>query len=228
MNSETPEASRAGAVTAWAEIYPPFSLTSGASIQFFALVAGSALLLYFIGSLNREGGALVLAYLLVFPGALGVGWFALWALWIGLVAHRRRKRILTAAHAAFEEQARSYGAVHYLDDSLDGETYTGLALAGTSLMAVQDGRMRKIHRTELRGWRWEIQGPAQIISNGNGFATLEARGKNIAARERVNGVYLQTFDPSRPEVHFKTSSEEVCRRWEVILENVTSGRTVID
>ena len=228
MNGQTPDSARAGAVTAWAEIHPPFNLTSGASIQFFALVAGSALLVYFIGSLNREGGALVLAYLLVFPGALGVGWFVLWFLWIGFVAQRRGKRILTAAHAAFEEQARSYGAVHHLDDSLDGSTYTGLGLAGTSLLAVQDGRIRKIHRTELRGWRWEIQGPAQIISNGNGFATLEARGKNLAERERVNGVYLQTFDPSRPEVHFKTSIEEVCRRWEVILENVTSGRTVID
>jgi hypothetical protein len=231
VNSQTPDTSRAGgagAVTEWAELCPPFNLSSGATSQFFLFVAGSSLLVYFIGSLNREGGGLVLAYLLVFPGALGVGWFGLWLFWCAFVAHRRGKRVLSAAHDAFEEHARSYGAVHHLDDSLDGSTFTGLAVVGTSLLVVQDGRVRKFHRTELRGWRWEIRGSTQILSNGNGFETLDAVGKDIAARERVNGVYLQTFDPSRPEVHFKTSSEEVCRRWEMILENITSGRTVID
>ena len=228
MNGTAPETSHAGTDTAWTEIYPSVNPASGATIQFFALVAASTLLVFFFGSLNREGVGLALAYLLVFPGALGVGWFFLWALWVGQVTQRQKKRIQTAANAAFREQARKYGAVQYLDDSLDVTTYTGLALAGTSLLAVQDGRFRKFHRAELRGWSWESLGPAQIISNGNGFEALLARGRDTAERVRTNGVYLRTFDPSRPEVHFKTSSEEVCRRWEVILDNVFSGRTVID
>ena len=213
---------------AWTEIFPPFTLGRAAAYQFLWFLLLSPLVVYYVGSLQREGGALVLGYLFVFPGALGLGWARLYMVWAGIGAHRDEKRLLLAARAAFEEHARAYGEIRHLDLSLDGGSLTGLALAGSSLLVVQDGKMRKLLQTEVRNWRWELHSPAQIISNGNGFATLEMRAKDQRARERVNGFYLPTFDPARPEVQFRTSSEEVCRRWEVILENAGSGRTAVD
>lgn len=224
----TSVATASPADTMWTEIFPPFKTGQRAKRQFFWFLAVSPFVVYWVGSFQREGGALLLGYLVLVPGFFGLGWFFLYAIWCGIGALRDEKRLLRAARAVFEERAAEHGLIQHLDMTLDGDVFSGLALAGMSLLVVQEGRIRKLRKAEIRGWRWEVQGAAQIVGNGDVVSKLELRAKDMRERERVNGFYLQTFEPARPEVHFRTSSEEVCKRWEVILENIESGRTTVD
>lgn len=228
MSTMTTDPTSRTTATGWSEIYPPLDKSFGATGQFFGLVAASSFLVYWIGSLNGKGESFLTVYLLVCPGALGLGWVVLWIVHGGYLATMRDRRVAKEVHAVFQERAQAYGPVHHLDSSITGDTFTGLALAGTSLLVVQDGQLRKLLRHEIRGWRWDVQGAAQFVGRGQVLDRLELQAKDRIAREKVNGIFVQTFDPARPELHFRTSSEEVCKRWEVILENIDSGRTVID
>ena len=213
---------------AWVQIFPRIEFGRKAVRQFLWFVALSSLAVFVVGSIKQAGIFFVLIYLCVVPGGFGVGWGLLYLFWVGKGVARDHERLLSEARAAFGQHARSSGEIQYLDVSLDTGVFTGLALAGRSLLVVQDGQLRKLFREEIRGWRWEIHSPVQLIGNGDGFTALDARLKDDRARERVNGFFVQTFDPDRPEVWLRTSREDVCRRWELILENIVDGRTAID
>ena len=215
----------------WTQILPPFELTKGGTSRFLTLLVLSTIAVYFVVSWTsgaREGLPAVLAYLFVFPGVLGLGWFFFWMFCVGSVFKRNHRRILSDAQSAFEEQARRFGDVRYMDVSLDAGQFTGLALVGATLLVVQNGQMRTFSRADIRSWRWEVTSPSQLIVGSDAVSRLELRGKEQQALEKVNGFYVMTYDPLSPELHLRTSSAEICRRWEVILQNVTEGRTAVD
>ncbi len=216
----------------WTRISPVFKLGAAASRQFLWFFGLSTLAAFTVAA--RSGGGLaggllvVLFYWLVIPGMLGVGWFYAYLFWVAFGLMRDEKRSLRRTRHDFQESAQRFGQVHYMDISLDGEEFTGLALAGTSLLVVQDGQMRRFLQAEIRTWHWRVDAPTQLMGSIDAVSKLEFKGKEKRTLEKANGFFLLTYDPMRPELQFRTSNEEVCRRWGVILQNGADGRMALD
>ena len=227
---EDPKSSRRGR-EAWRQISPRFDLGATARRHFawFFVVTSFVVLIFGMISGGFAGGLfLILGYWLVVPGLLGIGWFFIFLAWVGIGYSRDHKRTLEQVKAVFETNLQPYGPVQYMDFSLDGEVFTGIALAQSSLVVVQDGQMRKLLWQEVSSWRWEIGHTSQLVGQTDAISRLEFRGKEQRALAATNGFFLVTRDPDRPQIHFRTSSEEVCLRWQVILENIQNGSTSID
>lgn len=215
----------------WTQISLPVQIGMTARRQFLWFLGLSTVAVFLVGS-HAEGSGygifLVLIYLFVIPGMLGLGWFLIFGFWVAWGMVRDEKKTLLRVRRDFEECAKGYGELVYMDVSLDSEMFTGLALAGTSLLVVQDGEMRKVLKHEVRSWRWQIDTASQLTGSTDPISRIEFRGKEKQMLEKKNGFFLLTFDPMRPELQLRTSNEEVCRRWEVIVENIAKGRTAAD
>jgi hypothetical protein len=184
-----------------------------------------------VGRRFGDGWLFVLAWLLVCPGALGVGWWFVHRIWMGIAVPASAAKALRAAEHEVRKQVERFGAVRYLDVSVQLEAVTGLAIAGSTLLVFQDNHMRKLLRKEIAGWRWEIETPQLIQRSGHRADVFDNAQFNDEQRSRVaatNGFYIQTNDPEKPELLFRTASEEVCKRWEVVMRNIDEGRIVID
>jgi hypothetical protein len=211
----------------WTRISPPFKPGAAAQEQFSWFLVLSTMGLLVITALKAGAGtafAFVLVYLLVIPGVLGFGWFVIYIVWMGINLRREHVRTIARIESDFRTAAAAYGPVRYLDVSVDGDQFTGLAVAGDKLLVVQDGQMRQLPRQELRSWRWAIDHPAHLIGSFDLVDRLKFRGEEQKALNVVKGVFLVTYDPDRPELQFRTSSEAVCRRWETILQNIWDNR----
>lgn len=217
-------------IAQWTRISPTFKLGAAAHDQFSWFFVLSTMGLLVVTGLTAGAGtafAFVLFYLLVIPGMLGVGWFFIYAFWMGFNLRRERARTIARVESDFRLAAAAHGPVRYLDASIDADQFTGLAIAGDKLLVVQDGHMRQLPRQELRTWRWSVQQPGQLVGSFHFMERLKFQSDESRAMEAANGVFLTTYDPDRPQLHFRTSSEEVCRRWETILQNILDNRMLI-
>jgi len=224
----------------WTRVVDDFSFMRGPRRQFwrfFWLSLAAAYMAGFVfsdGPIGRrfgDGCVLMLAWLLVCPGALGMGWWFVHRIWMAIAIPASAAKALRAAEHEVRKQVERFGPVRYLDVSVQLEAVTGLAIAGSSLLVLQDNHMRKLARKEIAGWRWEIETPQLIQRSGHRADVFDNAQFNDEQKRRVAvtiGFCIQTNDPDKPELLFRTNSEEVCKRWEVVMRNIDEGRIVVD
>lgn len=173
---------------------------------------------------------LLLAYWFFMPGCLGLGWWLAYRLWMQHEVGRAAAHATQIAQQVFREAALRQGEVKFLDVAMRLGVVSGLAVAGTSLLVLENNRLRKVLRDEIREWRWQLEEP-RLWRKPNGTIDITHQIDNDIEIRRVtttNGFYIVTNDPAQPEILFRTNDEAVCKRWATVLNNIFEGRLQID
>jgi hypothetical protein len=103
-------------------------------------------------------------------------------------------------------------------------------MRSTSLLVLENNRLRKLLRDEIREWRWQLEEP-RLWRKPNGTIDITHQIDNDIEIRRVtttNGFYVVTNDPTQPEILFRTNDEAACKRWATVLNNIFEGRLQID
>jgi hypothetical protein len=163
--------------------------------------------------------AMLLVYVVGFPGLFGLGWFALYR---GLRMHYDKKLVneyVDRAQRFLLQHAKVERFEHCDIDIVEGDA-EALAIEGSTLHVLYAGRYQAIPLHSLLQWEVSGGGPAVLARAPNLSATLQQeafRADERAARAKVEGVFLTTNDRSEPLVHIRLLEPEVRKRWAAVL-----------
>jgi hypothetical protein len=229
----------AQAKAGWSRLIPDLAIGAKARSAFWRFFGITSVIVFAAGEVVHQlthdssgpsGINFLLVYWFLFPGCLGAVWWFAYTVWMHYAVDREWKRAEQDVQRAFKDAAKRYGEVRFLDTTVRLSQASGIAIAGTSLLFLQDNHWRKVARNEIRSWRWEIESPT-LRKRESGGTMVSRQMENEAEQARVaqsNGFCIVTNDPRQPELLFRTDDKATCTRWETILNNVLEGRMQID
>lgn len=195
---------------------------------FWTAFSISCVIAYIIGaSMNGQGGVVLGLYLIFCPGFFGFGWFIIYSVWTAAYMKFAVPTTLKALEDSIRLNVAKFGPVQFLDFKSGEHTIAAMAVVGSKLFIGHGTQLSILSRAEISKYRWDIKG-ATIIHGGNASDRFFFNQKSRAEANEGSGFYIGTFDPAYPELFYQTSSEEVCRRWEMIMDNIFAGRLHID
>ena len=195
------------------------SYSAGPRVSFWVFFFGSLPVVYWIGRFNNEGGALVAAWLFIFPGALFVGWFFIYKIWVNVGMSIAANKRTDELKKKFYERLAGIGKIEYLDSNVQLEAPSGLALVDGRIFAIDKFRIVEVPNSSIRGYDWSVGGTS-VIGTGNSGTNIFTAELDAKERAQTDGIRIKTLDPSSPEIMLYTGDELVCKRWASIIENI--------